>query len=240
MRFITFENLSEIKIDCFFSLIFWTNHLTSAVIERSLIDGNDRKLIIASELEEVKSLVVDHKDDLLFWADSRLKKIESSTINGENRKIIIGNIEGSTIIAVNGMDLFWTDTENHIILRTHKLTGHGREEVKSQALHLTGLLGVLPKPDVNNPCAVLNCSHICLVDSKKNQASCSCPKGNGMVLSSDKETCGYPPTCKPSEFTCTSGIPACLPLQWRCDGQSECSDHSDEIGCPECEAKHFK
>lgn len=236
--FILFDVLIKNKL--LFSLIFWTNNLSSVVIERSLIDGNDRKLIIASDLEDVKCLVVDHKDDLLFWADSKLKKIESSHLNGENRKIIIANFKGSTMIAVHGMDLFWTDTESHIILRTNKITGQGRDEVKSQALHLTGLVAVLPKPDMNHPCSTLNCSHVCLVDPNKNKARCSCPRGTGMVLSPDKETCGYPPTCKPSEFTCTSGSPACLPLQWRCDGQSECSDHSDEIGCPECEAKHFK
>jgi low density lipoprotein receptor-related protein 5/6 len=92
----------------------------------------------------------------------------------------------------------------------------------------------------DNPCLRADCSHLCLVDRKKKQARCSCPSGSGLVLNADDRTCGLPPTCKPAEFTCTSGSPACIPLQWRCDGQAECSDHSDEIGCPECGSKQFK
>jgi len=221
-------------------LIFWTNQLSSVEIERSLFDGHDRKVIISSELGDIKSLVVDSSDALLFWADAKLKKIESSSLSGENRKTIIDNFKGTSMIAVSGIDLFWVDTERHMIVRTNKITGQGRVEVMSQAQHLTAFIGILPTPPPDNPCSLLNCSHICLTDLSKKQGRCSCPKGTGMVLGPDRETCGYPPTCKPSEFTCASGAPACLPLQWRCDGQSECSDHSDEIGCPECEAKHFK
>ena len=33
------------------------------------------------------------------------------------------------------------------------------------------------------------------------------------------------------EFTC--GIGTCVPASWQCDGESDCDDHSDELGC-EC------
>ena len=80
------------------------------------------------------------------------------------------------------------------------------------------------------------CSHFCSY-SPSSGVVCGCPHGQSLV--SDNATCGLPPTCQPSEFTCrsrgpTGAGPACIPIQWRCDGQSECADRSDELDCPEC------
>ncbi len=90
-------------------------------------------------------------------------------------------------------------------------------------------------------CAGLKCSHMCLVREKTGEPYCTCPQGSGLVLNNDDETCGAPPTCSSEQFTCTSGGPHfCIPLQWRCDGQAECSDFSDEINCPECGNGNFR
>ena len=39
------------------------------------------------------------------------------------------------------------------------------------------------------------------------------------------------PACKDDEFTCNPG--ACIPMSQRCDKIPQCSDASDELGCPE-------
>lgn len=37
-------------------------------------------------------------------------------------------------------------------------------------------------------------------------------------------------TCDPSQFQCRNS--RCVPKIWRCDGDFDCSDKSDELGCP--------
>ena len=70
---------------------------------------------------------------------------------------------------------------------------------------------------------------MCLIQESSGDAYCTCPLGLDLVLQNDERTCGLPPTCGTKEFSCISGDKKCIPLQWRCDGEPECSDHSDEI-----------
>ena len=38
--------------------------------------------------------------------------------------------------------------------------------------------------------------------------------------------------CKEKQFNCSNGSPSCIDENWKCDGDSDCSDSSDEMNCP--------
>lgn len=41
-------------------------------------------------------------------------------------------------------------------------------------------------------------------------------------------------TCKLGDFSCGGHVNRCIPQFWRCDGQMDCEDGSDEQGCRKC------
>jgi len=104
----------------------------------------------------------------------------------------------------------------------------------------------------NHGCSTYNhqagCSHLCMaVPSPSTSVSstipaiCSCPQN--LVLHEDGRTCSALPACGPDHFTCAAPAGSnkeCIPSTWRCDGQNDCPDASDEVGCPDCKQSEFR
>lgn len=224
------------------ALIFWVNAALPIRIESSRMDGSQRKTVIDKDIGVPTDLTVDGQDDLIFWADIHLKRLESSDLSGNNRKVLVngGILEPLTFVAVQDQYIYWAVRHSEEINRVNKFTGEDKQVVKSHVHHLSSLIAVQAVGStLKNPCQELECSHFCLIDQSQ-EPHCSCPYGSGLVLGSDGSTCGAPPTCKSDEFTCNSGNPPCIPFQWRCDSQMDCGDSSDEIGCSECTATEFR
>ena len=81
-----------------------------------------------------------------------------------------------------------------------------------------------------NPC--LNnggCEALCLLipGTDELQKVCECPEN--FVINEDGLSCKS--NCSSSSFLCAKKL-KCIPFWWKCDGQDDCGDNSDEP--PEC------
>lgn len=228
------------------SLLFWVNVENPVRIERSSIDGTLRKTLISTNLEVPTDICIDTRDDMLFWADIKLNRIERSDLDGNSRQVLVndGVFSPLVILAVQDSHIYWAVRSSQTISRVNKYTGLEHKIVKTRVPHLSYMISVTPimQHQQPNPCLNMEyqCSHMCLVDHDDHTSRCTCPLGTGLVLSADEQNCGAPPTCETTEFTCQSGTMSCIPLQWRCDGTAECTDHSDEVNCPECGSGKFR
>lgn len=60
---------------------------------------------------------------------------------------------------------------------------------------------------------------------------------SGPVIKSHLKTSSESHQCGPGEFTCARGV--CIREAWRCDGDNDCRDWSDEANCTGGEARCF-
>ena len=73
------------------------------------MDGSSRMSLHTTNLRTPYALAIDYTTQTLFWADYALNKLESSSTDGSNRRVLRSNLQNPYgMIFYAGM-LYWTD-----------------------------------------------------------------------------------------------------------------------------------
>lgn len=186
--------------------IFWTDWGEVPKIERASMDGDleTRVIVVKDQVGWPNGLTVDYEENIVYWADARIKKIEAMDYDGNNRKVILAdNLPNPYAVTVTRHHLFWTDWATHSINRCNKTDGTGRIEILGNPgsnLNVNLPPKIKPvdihaysayrQPSLGTPCLHQNggCSHLCLLSASHALGySCGCP--TGVRLLPDSKTC---------------------------------------------------
>lgn len=219
-------------------MIFWTNlGISSQSIASSEVDGSGVRTIFGSEFGVLGPIAVDSETQRIFWSDIGVGQIESGRFDGTDRQVLVTSVAQPVGLAVYDQLLFWADKESKALEQANKKTGRDRLTTKSRLPYLTDLVLVRDRGErkvpVRGGCLQRNlkCSHLCL-RHEDGTARCSCPVG--LILDVDGQTCVLSMPCATNQFACSSGANLCIPLAWKCDGEVDCKDGSDEASCSSC------
>ncbi|XP_016097815.1 low-density lipoprotein receptor-related protein 1B-like [Sinocyclocheilus grahami] len=173
-------------------IMFWSEIGGQAQIERSGMDGSDRKVVVSRGLERPVSVTVDILTDRLYWTDEKLRCIGSATLDGENIRLLqLSEMPKLFSVAVFNDMVYWSDTHRRSVQGANKLTGKNRKVLLKRPGQPFDLKVVHPllQPNVSGPCEKLRCSHACLL-APGLKAVCRCPAG--ILLAADGFTCATP------------------------------------------------
>ncbi|OXU25251.1 hypothetical protein TSAR_015309 [Trichomalopsis sarcophagae] len=174
-------------------LLFWSDWGHNARIERADMDGEHREAVVTEGLTWPNGLSIDLFADRIYWNDAKKKVIESSDLQGQDRKVIVEKVEHPYGLAVVGDFIYWSDWQEKALLRAKKYDG------KNKKIMLSNLEGIMDLRLVDkkmvrpeNACGDNNggCSHLCL--RNPTGYSCACP--TGIIINDDKKTCNSTPT----------------------------------------------
>lgn len=101
-----------IAVDPVEGLLVWTDRGRIPKIERTQLDGSNRRILVNESIVFTTGLTLDYKEKRIYWCDLRLDTIERMDYDGNNRMVVLDKIhlENPQSITVYKSLLFWIDT----------------------------------------------------------------------------------------------------------------------------------
>lgn len=83
--------------------------MSGSKIERARLDGSDRETFINVSIRAPLALAIDCEEDVLYWCDQRLNKIDRVDLKTRNSTTIVANVTDCMGLSLYGEHIYWVD-----------------------------------------------------------------------------------------------------------------------------------
>ncbi|KAJ8001703.1 hypothetical protein DPEC_G00172210 [Dallia pectoralis] len=190
-----------IVVDPVNNFMYWTDWGDEAKIEKSGLNGANRVALVTDNILWPNGITLDTVNQRLYWVDSKMHTLSSIGVNGEGRHTLISNedkLAHPFSIAVFEEKVFWTDTEDMVVMSANRLTGNDIRVLVADLNQPEDIIVYhdLKQPAGTNWCRNANlvnggCEFLCLpaphISAQSPKYTCACP--DDMTLGPDMRKC---------------------------------------------------
>ncbi|XP_047545765.1 low-density lipoprotein receptor-related protein 6 [Vanessa atalanta] len=196
-------------------VLIWSDAGLGAIM-RASVDGTARSEL--ARVANVTALAVEQSSATVYWAVARqIHAIDLDSV-GSKRVVWQGGWVGA--LAAYGGSLYLCGSERAPM----RLPLHRRDAPAAPLPHLARLVAAVPVHRVAR-------EHPCYGGRACGGAPGSCGAGGACGCGLH---CAARRACAPDHFLCDAPDAHCIPMEWKCDGQRDCPDGSDEARCDAC------
>ncbi|XP_016154433.1 PREDICTED: nidogen-2-like [Ficedula albicollis] len=126
--------------------LYWTDWNREAPkIETSTVNGDNRRVLVHTDIGLPNGLTFDPFSKLLCWADAGTKHLECTFPDGSGRRVIQSNLNYPFSIVSYANHFYHTDWRRDGVIAVNKETGSFTDEyLPEQRSHLYGITAVYP------------------------------------------------------------------------------------------------
>uniref|UniRef100_A0A915IHZ3 EGF-like domain-containing protein n=1 Tax=Romanomermis culicivorax TaxID=13658 RepID=A0A915IHZ3_ROMCU len=235
-----FENVVALDYHYKSQMIYFADAGRQRIYRLSMKDSSKNPRNAIQYVEEVhrhnvfgvEGIAVDWVGQKLYYLNRQERTLRVSELDGRYSKILLQDrfTQPRAIAVFPAKGVSGLDGSNYRRLKITKAPHVYSLTVFDDNLYWSdwNLKSVLTARKFNapNPCGNNNggCSHLCLIGEGGTQFVCNCP--DHFVLSSDQKSCVA--NCSQNQWRCGGNDDKCIPLLWKCDGDADCKDKSDE------------